>query len=66
MTYSIIQEENVTHILIDSNTKWGVICFAWENTNVDFVTALNSKGIDAFIELLIQDPNTAYLTFIAP
>jgi len=67
MNYTLTQKDNgITKISIPTNTQWGVICFAWEETNVDFVTALNSKGIDAFIELLIQDPNTAYLTFIAP
>lgn len=66
MTYTIIEEENTTNISIDSHTEWGVICFAWENTNVDFINALNSKGIDAFVELLVSNPNTAYSTFIAP
>ena len=63
MTYSIIQEANVTHLSIDSNTEWGTICFAWEDSNVEFVTALNAKGIDAFIALLIADTNTAYTIF---
>ena len=64
MTYSIIQEDNITHIAINSDTKWGTICFSWENSNEEFVNALNTKGIEVFVELLIADPNTAYLLFV--
>jgi hypothetical protein len=42
------------------------IFFAWdESVEYDsFRVALNDKGIEAFVDLLIQDANTAYLTFI--
>jgi hypothetical protein len=42
------------------------VFFAWdESVEYDsFRVALNDKGIDAFVDLLIQDANTAYLNFI--
>lgn len=42
------------------------VFFAWdESVEYDsFRVALNDKGIEAFVDLLIQDANTAYLTFI--
>ena len=42
------------------------VFFAWdESIDYDsFRVALIDKGIDAFVDLLIQDANTAYLTFI--
>lgn len=67
MNYTLTQKDNgVMEIMIPTDLEWGTICFAWEETNIDFVTALNSKGIDAFVELLVSNPNTAYSTFIAP
>jgi hypothetical protein len=62
MRYIITQEQGVTIIhVLEQN-----ICFAYdESENYDlFRVALDTKGIDAFVDLLIQDPNTAYLTFI--
>jgi hypothetical protein len=42
------------------------VFFAWdESIEYDsFRVALNDKGIEAFVDLLIQDANTAYTTFI--
>ncbi len=42
------------------------VFFAWdESIEYDsFRVALNDKGIDAFVDLLIHDANTAYTTFI--
>ena len=42
------------------------VFFAWdESIDYDsFRVALIDKGIDAFVDLLIEDANTAYLTFI--
>ena len=42
------------------------VFFAWdESIDYDsFRVALIDKGIDAFVDLLIDDANTAYLTFI--
>jgi hypothetical protein len=42
------------------------VFFAWdESVDYDsFRVALNDKGIEAFVDLLIDDANTAYLNFI--
>jgi len=41
------------------------IFFAWdESSNYDaFRIALNDKGIDVFVDLLIDDPSTAFTIF---
>jgi hypothetical protein len=41
------------------------IFFGWDMSDdyIDFRNALEVKGIDAFVDLLIEDPNTAFLTF---
>jgi len=41
------------------------IFFAWdESSNYDaFRIALNDKGIDVFVDLLITDPSTAFTIF---
>jgi hypothetical protein len=31
---------------------------------IDFQNALEVKGIDAFVDLLIEDSNTAFLKFV--
>lgn len=43
------------------------IFFGWDMSDdyIDFRNALNVKGIDAFVDLLIEDSNTAYLIFIS-
>jgi len=42
------------------------IFFGWDMSDdyIDFRNALEVKGIDAFVELLIQDSNTAFLKFV--
>jgi hypothetical protein len=42
------------------------VFFAWdESVDYDsFRVALNDKGVEAFVDLLIEDSNTAYTTFI--
>lgn len=55
-------DEGVTMIhVLEKN-----VFFAWdESVEYDsFCVALNDKGIDAFVDLLIEDSNTAYTTFI--
>jgi len=55
-------DEGVTMIhVLEQN-----VFFAWdESVEYDsFRVALNDKGIEAFVDLLIQDANTAYLNFI--
>jgi hypothetical protein len=55
-------DEGVTMIHVFEHN----VFFAWdESIDYDsFHVALNDKGIDAFVDLLIQDANTAYTTFI--
>ena len=63
MRYVIKQlDEGVTMIHVLEHN----VFFAWdESIDYDsFRVALIDKGIDAFVDLLIQDANTAYLTFI--
>jgi hypothetical protein len=42
------------------------IFFGWDMSDdyIDFRNALEVKGIDAFVDLLIQDSNTAFLKFV--
>lgn len=44
------------------------IFFGWDMSDdyVAFRNALDVKGVDAFVELLIQDSNTAFLLFCQP
>jgi hypothetical protein len=41
------------------------IFFGWDMSDnyIDFRNALEMKGIDAFVDLLIADSNTAFLIF---
>lgn len=41
------------------------IFFGWDNSDdyIDFRNALEVKGIDAFVDLLIDNPNTAFTIF---
>lgn len=64
MNYTITEKDSINEIVIPTDGQWGTICFAWENSNEEFVNALNTKGIEVFVELLIADPNTAYLLFV--
>lgn len=64
MNYTITQKDNgITEVVIPTDGEWGTICFAWEDSNAAFNTALIEKGLDTFIALLIADPNTAYSIF---
>jgi len=42
------------------------IFFGWDMSDdyIDFRNALDIKGIDAFVDFLIEDSNTAFLNFI--
>ena len=61
--YKLEDLGDTVRISIPTNTSWGTILFAWEKSNTEFTSALESKGIDVFIALLIADPNTAYSQF---
>lgn len=64
MTYELKEKNNIHELVIPTEGQWGTICFAWEDSNQDFVNAINSKGIELFVELLVNDPNTAYNQFV--
>ena len=42
------------------------IFFGWDMSDdyIDFRSALDTKGIDAFVDLLIADSNTAFTKFV--
>lgn len=44
------------------------IFFGWDMSDdyIDFRNALDTKGIDAFVDLLIEDSNTAFTIFTQP
>lgn len=63
MNYILDDLGDSVTISIPTDGQWGTICFAWEKSNVEFTTALESKGIDVFVDLLVKDPNTAYTNF---
>jgi hypothetical protein len=66
MNYTITEKDNgTTELIIPTDGQWGTICFAWEKSNTEFTSALESQGIDIFVNLLVNDPNTAYSIFIA-
>lgn len=63
MTYELTQTpEGYPCIIVNSS-----IYFAWDESDTDtyglFLSALASKGIEAFAVLLEQDASTAFLTF---
>jgi hypothetical protein len=64
MRYEIIEIENGLRLYVyqlDGST----IVFGWDNSDdyIVFREALTVKGIDAFAQLLSEDPNTAYTIF---
>jgi hypothetical protein len=65
MNYTITEKENeITELIIPTDGQWGTICFAWEKSNEEFTSALESKGIDVLVNLLVNNPNNAYNQFI--
>jgi len=61
MRYTITEFDNVTMIyVIEQNIFFG---FDSSEDYEPFRQALIEKGIDAFVDLLIEDSNTAFLTF---
>lgn len=63
INYEIKTEGDVTIITIPTDGPHGTICFAYDSTFTTFLAALDAKGIDVFIQLLVYDPATAYATF---
>ena len=65
MNYTITQKDNgITELVIPTEGQWGTICFSWEDSNEEFINAMNSKGLELFVELLVANPNTAYTQFV--
>ena len=64
MNYTIDDLGDTVRISIPTTTSWGTILFAYEKSNTEFTSALESKGIDILVDLLVNDPNTAYTEFI--
>jgi hypothetical protein len=61
MRYTINEFDNVTMIhVLGHNIFFG---FDSSEDYAPFRNALIEKGIDAFVDLLIEDSNTAFLTF---
>jgi len=61
MRYAIIEKNGLTTIhVIEQNIFFG---FDASDDYAPFRNALIEKGIDAFVDLLIADSNTAFLTF---
>lgn len=64
MNYTITEKDSINELTIPTEGQWGTICFAWENSNTEFTSALESKGIDVLIDLLVNNPDTAYQLFV--
>lgn len=62
--YTLEDLGDTVRISIPTTTSWGTILFAYEKSNVEFTSALESKGIDILVDLLVNNPNTAYTEFI--
>lgn len=62
--YTITEQGDMTYISIPNQGKWGTICFAYDKNNIEIVDAITAQGIDTFVKLLTEDPNTAYSIFI--
>lgn len=62
--YQLEDLGDIVRISIPTMTSWGIILFAWEKSNVEFTSALESKGIDVLVELLVFNPNIAYQAFV--
>lgn len=62
MRYNVTTQGELTIIHVIENN----IMFGYDNSTDydDFRLALESKGIDAFVDLLIADSNTAFNTFV--
>lgn len=62
MKYEIIKKQNVTIIhVIEQNIFFG---YNDAPEYYEFIIELERKGIDAFVDLLIEDSNTAFTRFI--
>ena len=61
MRYTITENNGITIIhVLENNILFG---FDSSDDYAPFRNALIEKGVDAFVDLLIEDSNTAFLTF---
>lgn len=63
MDYTLIEKDGVTTIIIPTTGPHGSICFGYAHDDATFMAALNTKGIEVFIQLLVYEPATAYTIF---
>jgi hypothetical protein len=63
MTYELKENNGLPYIVVNNN-----IFFAWDPNDIDnygvFMQKLEEKGIEIFAQLLAEDTNTAFITFI--
>lgn len=66
MKYTVENVNGIYRLTIPTDSEWGTICFNWDDSEdyLVFRQRLEVKGIDAFVDLLIQDSNTAFNTFV--
>ena len=64
MRYTITNQGELQIIHVTDHN----IFFGWDMSDnyIDFRNALEVKGVDAFVDLLISDPNTAFTIFTQP
>jgi hypothetical protein len=62
MKYTIITQGDVQILEVLNHN----IFFGWDMSDdyIDFRNALEEKGVEVFVDLLIADSNTAFLKFI--
>lgn len=65
MNYTLTEKDGgIYELIIKTDGQWGTICFAYDKNNSEIVDAITAQGIDTFVKLLTEDPNTAYSIFI--
>lgn len=64
MRYKITQKGELNILEVVGHNLF----FGWDNSSDydAFRTALNTKGIDNFVDLILQDHNTAFSIFCQP
>ena len=66
INYTLEQEGTINKIVIPTDTSWGTICFAWDTADPfydTFCAKIAIDGLGPFTDLLIQNPNTAFLIY---
>jgi hypothetical protein len=65
MNYTFLEENGIKSISIPTQTVYGTICFSWDDSEFysDFKKALDLKGLDCFVEMILQNPENAFVNF---